>query len=480
MVGAVNSTELPSQNEPPAEHTGFWTTVRQALAGTEFDYTRGAIGHAILLLAIPMVLEMVMESAFAITDAYFVSRLGVNAVATVGFTEALIMIVFDIGLGLAVGTTAMVARRIGEKDRDGARVAAAQAILVGIGASIVIAVPGVVFAGDLLRLMGGSPELVAIGTGYTKVMFGGCVTLMMLFLINAVFRGAGDAAIAMRVLWLANGLNIVLDPCLIFGLGPFPELGVTGAAVATTIGRGVGVAYQLWILFRGGSRIRLTLHDIRLNLRVMLRLLRVSVGGILQILIATSSWVVLVWLVGRFGSAAVAGYTIAIRIVIFTILPAWGLANAAATLVGQNLGAGQPDRAETSAWRAARYNFVFLVAVAAVFITFAAPLIRIFSTDAAVVAYGVACLRWVSYGYGFYAYGMVIVQSFNGSGDTTTPTVINTFCYWMFQLPMAWLLATRTGLGATGVLIAITVAESMVSVVGVLVFRRGRWKQRVI
>jgi putative MATE family efflux protein len=473
----------PDQDPPTAveaEGLGFWATVRLSLSGTELEFTRGPIGTAIVLLAIPMVLEMMMESAFAITDAYFVSRLGVEAVATVGFTEALIMIVFDVGLGLSMATTAMVARRIGEKDRDGARVAAAQAILVGIVASVVIAIPGVIFAADLLRLMGGSPELVAIGTGYTRIMFGGCVTLMLLFLINAVFRGAGDAAIAMRALWLANGLNIVLDPCLIFGLGPFPELGVAGAAVATTIGRGIGVCYQLWILFRGGSRIRLHLADVRFNLRVTLRLLRVSVGGILQILIATLSWVVLVWIVGRFGSAAVAGYTIAIRIIIFTILPAWGLANAAATLVGQNLGAKQPDRAETSAWRAARYNFVFLVAVAAVFITLAEPMIRIFSSEPDVIAYGVSCLRWVSYGYGFYAYGMVIVQSFNGSGDTTTPTIINFFCYWLFQIPLAYGLAVSAGLGANGTFIAITISESLVAVVGILVFRLGRWKKRQI
>jgi putative MATE family efflux protein len=476
----MHATDHEPPTPLPGEGLGFWATVRLSLSGTELEFTRGAIGTAILLLAIPMVLEMMMESAFAITDAYFVSRLGVDAVATVGFTEALIMIVFDVGLGLSVATTAMVARRIGEGDRAGARVSASQAIFLGIFASILIAVPGVVFAGDLLRLMGGSPELVAIGTGYTKVMFGGCVTLMLLFLINAVFRGAGDAALAMRALWLANGLNIVLDPCLIFGLGPFPELGITGAAVATTFGRGVGVCYQLWILFGGRSRIQLGTRDLRLQLQVMLRLARVSVGGILQILIATLSWVVLVWIVGRFGAAAVAGYTIAIRIIIFTILPAWGLANAAATLVGQNLGAGQPERAETSAWRAARYNFVFLVVVAAVFITLAEPLIRIFSNDPAVVAYGVACLRWVSYGYGFYAYGMVIVQSFNGAGDTTTPTIINFFCYWLFQIPLAYALAYNTALAANGVFIAITVAESLISVVGLLVFRRGRWKEREI
>jgi putative MATE family efflux protein len=459
---------------------GVWQTIRLSLAGKELDYTTGPIGRAIVLLAIPMVLEMVMESAFAITDAFFVSRLGVDAVATVGFTEAMITIVFAIAIGMAMATTAMVARRIGEKNRRGASIAAVQAIFLGIFASLVIAVPGVIFARDLLRVLGGTPELVSFGVGYTRILLGGSVTIMLLFLINAVFRGAGDAALAMRVLWLANGCNIVLDPCLIFGLGPFPELGVAGAAVATTTGRGIGVALQLWLLFRGSSRIRLDLSMMRIETKVMLRLMRVSVGGILQFLIATSSWVALVWIIGRFGSATVAGYTIAIRLIVFAILPSWGLANSAATLMGQNLGAGQPDRAATSVWRAALYNFIFLVSVAAVFIIWAEPLIRIFSTDPAVVTAGVKCLCWVSYGYGFYAYGMVIVQAFNGSGDTTTPTIINFFCYWLFQLPLAYFLAVETPLESTGVFMAITVAESFIAVIGILVFRRGRWRTKEI
>jgi putative MATE family efflux protein len=467
-------------DDPSPETMGPWRTIRLSLAGTELDYTRGPVGRAIVLLAIPMVLEMVMESAFAITDAFFVSRLGVDAVATVGFTEAMITIVFAIAIGMAMATTAMVARRIGEKKRRAASVAAAQAIYLGILASLVIAIPGVLFAPELLQLMGGTPELVDFGAGYTRVLMGGSVTIMLLFLINGVFRGAGDAALAMRVLWIANGCNILLDPCLIFGLGPFPELGVTGAAVATTIGRGIGVVLQFWLLFRGSSRIRLDLAAMRIEARIMLRLMRVSVGGIMQFLISTSSWVALVWIIGRFGSATVAGYTIAIRLVVFAILPSWGLANSAATLMGQNLGAGQPDRAETSVWRAALYNLLFLVSVAIVFIVWAEPLIRIFSTDSEVVAAGVDCLRWVSYGYGFFAYGMVIVQAFNGSGDTTTPTIINFFCYWLFQLPLAYLLATSTSLGATGVFVAITVAESLIAVVGILVFRRGRWRTREI
>jgi putative MATE family efflux protein len=459
---------------------GVWATVRLAIAGGEQDFTTGPIGRAIVLLSIPMVLEMVMESVFAVTDVFFVSRLGVNAVATVGFTEAMICIVYAIAVGLSLATTAMVARRIGEKDREGAAVAAVQAIAVGVAISAVIAVPGAIFAKELLRMMGGMADLVAEGHGYTAVLIGGNATIMLLFIINAVFRGAGDAAIAMRVLWVANGINIVLDPCLIFGIGPFPEMGVTGAATATTIGRGIGVLMQLWILFRGSSRIKLYLSRLTLNFKVMLNLLRVSVGGIMQFLIGTSSWVALVRIIGHFGADAVAGYTIAIRIIIFAIMPSWGVANAAATLVGQNLGARQPERAETSVWRAGLYNMLFLVALAIIFIVFAEQLVRLFTSDPEVVAYGVDCLRFVSYGYGFYAYGMVMVQAFNGAGDTRTPTIINFFCYWLFQIPLAYLLAHHTSLEAIGVFLAITIAESFIAVAGILVFRRGKWKEKEI
>jgi len=459
---------------------GIWATVRLALAGTEQNFTSGSIRRAIFLLAVPMVLEMVLESVFAVTDAFFVARLGVDAVATVGFTEAMVTLIFAVAVGMSMATTAMVARRIGEEDEKGATDASVQAVALGIFISLLIAVPGAIFAPQLLGLIGGTPELVAAGSGYTRILIGGSTTIMLLFMINAVFRGAGDAATAMKVLWVANGINIVLDPCLIFGLGPFPEMGVTGAAVATTIGRGIGVLLQIWVLFRGRTRVRFNSRRLVLRPRLMLRLLRVSVGGVMQFLIGTSSWVCLVWIIGRFGSSAVAGYTIAIRVIIFAIMPAWGLANAAATLVGQNLGAGQQQRAETSVWRAALYNMLFLVGVAVIFIVFAGPVIRLFTDDPEVVAFGTSCLRFISYGYGFYAYGMVMVQAFNGAGDTTTPTVINFFCYWLFQIPLAFALASWTTLGATGVLIAITVAESLIAVVGVLVFRRGRWKKQQI
>jgi putative MATE family efflux protein len=470
----------PTADEGAASDIGAWATVKLALIGKELEFTTGPIGRAIVLLAIPMVLEMVMESVFALTDAFFVSRLGTDAVATVGLTEAMISILFAVAIGSGMATTAMVARRIGEKDTAGARVAAAQSIILGLLLTVVVALPGMLFAKDLLRLMGGTPELIASGHGYTRVLFGGSATIMLLFLLNAVFRGAGDAAIAMRVLWIANGVNIVLDPCLIFGLGPFPELGVTGAAVATTIGRGVGVAIQFWVLFRGSSRIHVAWSDFSLQWKLILRLFRLSVGGILQILIGTTSWVVLVAIIGRFGPAAVAGYTLAIRLVIFAILPAWGLANAAATLVGQNLGADQPDRAETSVWLTGIYNMFFLLGVAALFIAGARPLIAIFSVEPEVLRYGVSCLRWVSYGYPFYAWGMVMEQAFNGAGDTYTPTIINLFCYWVFQLPFAYLMAHSAGFGPTGVFVAIAAAESLLAVAALLVFRRGRWKHRVV
>lgn len=455
--------------------------IRHALAGSpDEDFTRGSLPRAIALLAVPMVLEMSMESVFAVVDVFFVGRLGPDAVATVGLTEAVLTLVFAVAIGLSMATTAMVARRIGEKDREGAQVAAVQAIGIGVAVSVVVGVAGIVGAPDILRWMGGSPQVVAGGSGYTAVLLGGSATVVLLFLINGIFRGAGDAVIAMRSLWLANLINIVLDPCLIFGLGPFPELGVTGAAVATTIGRGTGVLYQLAALGSDRGRITIRRYQVRVNLAVTLRLLRISVGGILQFLIATASWVALVRILALFGSTALAGYTIALRIVIFVFLPAWGLSNAAATLVGQNLGAGRPERAEKSAWLTAIYNTVFLTGLGVVFLLFADPLVAVFTPDPAVRAVGARCLRIISLGYPFYAWGMVMVQAFNGAGDTNTPTVINFFCYWLFQIPLAYGLAHMTGLEETGVFVAVAVAESVLAVVGVLVFRRGGWKSREV
>lgn len=471
-----SAASLPARSAPRR----LFDFLREAVSGSDRDFTEGPLSSAILLLAIPMVVEMVMESAFALIDVFFVSRLGAEAVATVGLTEAVLTLVFAIAIGLSMATTAVISRRIGEKDPEAAAVSAVQAIYVGLAVSVLVAVVGIFFAADILRLMGASPAVVEVGHGYTSVLLGGAATVVLLFLNNAIFRGAGDAAIAMRVLIVANSINIVLDPCFIFGLGPFPEMGVAGAAVATTIGRGVGVVWQFWLLAKGTDRLRIAARHVRLRLPVVARLLRVSAGGIAQFLIATCSWVVLVRLVALFGDTAVAGYTIAVRIVMVSILPAWGLCNAAATLVGQNLGAAKPDRAEAAVWRTGFYNAVFMGSLGLCFLVFGPQLIGVFTADPAVLAVGADCLRIFSYGYVFYAYGLVMVQAFNGAGDTFTPTVINFFCYWAFQIPLAYFLARSTGLDHRGVFWAIAVAESLIAVVGVWWFRRGRWKERTV
>ena len=464
-----------------AETGGLLETLREAFAGSQQDFTEGSIRRAIFLLAVPMVLEMAMESLFGIVNVYWVAHLKKDAVvAAVGITESLLTLVFAVAMGLSMATIAMVARRTGEKDQAGASVASVQAILVGIVVSVPIGLIGVFFTPQLFRLMGASAEVIEAGTGYGRVILGANVVIMMLFLNNAVFRGAGDAAIAMRALWFANIVNLVLDPCFIFGLGPFPELGVTGSAIATTIGRGLGVLYQFYMLTSGKGRIKIHLRQARLNVEVMLRLLRVSVGGMFQFLVATASWLGLMLIVTKFGDAAIAGYTIAIRIIIFALLPSWGMSNAAATLVGQNLGAGKPERAERSVWVTGFTNMIFLGVVTVVFTVFAEPVIRIFTQEEAAVRYGTDALRFISFGYIFYAYGMVMVAAFNGAGDTTTPTLINLFCYWLFQIPLAYTLAFHTGLGARGIFVAITIAETTIAVVGMLAFRRGRWKTRKI
>jgi putative MATE family efflux protein len=460
--------------------TSLWADLREAVRGSEQNYTEGPIGRAVVLLAVPMVLEMVMESVFAVADVFYVSRLGPEAVATVGLTETLITLVYTIAMGLSIGVTAMVSRRIGEQDPEGAARAAVQAIAVGIGISAVIGVGGSLYAADLLQLMGASAEVIATGSRYTAVMLGGNVVIVLLFLINAIFRGAGDAAVAMRVLWLANGINIVLAPCLIFGPGPFPELGVTGAGIATTIGRGIGVLVQLRTLTRPGGRVVVARRHLQLDPRAMWRLVRLSSTATLQVFVATASWIGLVRVLATFGDAALAGYTIAIRIVIFALLPSWGLGNAAATMVGQGLGARKPDRAERAVWIAARYNFAFLGSIGVAFIVLAEPIVRLFTTDPAVSGYAVNCLRIVSLGFPLYAYGMILEQSFNGAGDTWTPTWINLGCFWAFEIPLAWFAAVPLGIGPTAVFGAITAAYSMTAAVSWVLFRRGRWKLRQV
>jgi len=460
-------------------HT-LWASLVEAVRGSHQDYTTGNLNRAILLLAVPMVLEMVLESLFGVVDVFWVGRLGANAVATVGLTESMLSLVFSVGMGLSLSTTAMVARRIGEKDPEGAAVAGVQAIALGLFVSLVIGVPCFFFAPNLLRLMGASPEIVATGSGYTRICLGGSFAVLLLFLNNAIFRGAGDAAIAMRLLWVSNIINLILDPCLIFGWGPFPRLGVTGAALATLTGRSIGVLYQCYRLMCGTERIHILKRQVRLRLDVLLRLIRVSLTGILQFAIAHTSWIGLVRIVSIFGAAALAGYTIAIRIVIFVILPSWGLSNAAATLVGQNLGAGHPERAEKAVWRTGFYNVIFLGAVGLVFIFFPEPIVRLFTHDPAVVPLGAACLRIVSYGNLGYAYFMVMMQAFNGAGDTITPTIVNFFGFWLFEIPLAYWLAIPLHMHSNGAFAAIAIAESSMAAASAVLFKQGRWKKKRI
>lgn len=463
-----------------ADHTsrlaGLWRELRDAIRGTEQDYTQGSIGRAVFLLSIPMILEMVMESVFAVVDMFFVASLGASAVATVGLTESVMTLVYAIGIGFSMAATAFVARRIGEKNPYEAANAAVQAIIVAVTASLPFMIAGIFFSKDILALMGADAWSIEHGSRYTAWMLGGNVVIMLIFVINAILRGAGDAAAAMRVLWVANGVNIILDPALIFGWGPFPEMGIEGAALATNIGRGVGVLMQIWILIRGAKHIRIATSQIRLNLAVIAQLVRTSLGGIGQFIIATSSWIGLVRIISEFGSEVVAGYTIAVRIFVFAFLPSWGLSNAAATLVGQNLGAGQPERAERSVWITGFANMALLALVAVAYLLYNEDLMRIFSKDAKVVAVGAECLRIVSYGYLFFAWGLVMPQAFNGAGDTITPTKINFFCFWIFEIPVAYLLAIRLGMRENGVFWSIVAAESLAGVVAILLFRRGTWK----
>ncbi len=473
---AVSTIDTP----PPSPPRSLWESLWEAIRGSHLDYTTGSLNRAILLLAVPMVLEMVLESLFAVVDVFWVGRLGANAVATVGLTESLLSLIFAVGIGLSLSTTAMVARRIGEKDPEGAAVAGVQAIVLGLITSVAIGIPCFIYAPELLRLMGASEDIVSTGSGYARIALGGSGAILMLFLNNAIFRGAGDAAIAMRLLWVSNIINLILDPCLIFGLGPFPRLGVTGAALATFTGRSIGVGYQFYRLLRGTERIRILARQIRVDFSVLLRLVRVSLTGILQFAIAHTSWIGLVRIVSVFGAAALAGYTIAIRIVVFVILPSWGLSNAAATLVGQNLGAKKPERAEQAVWRTGFYNMLFLGSVGVFFVFFAEPIVRLFTQDPAVIPLAAMCLRIVSYGNIGYAYAMVMLQAFNGAGDTVTPTIVNFFGFWLLEIPLAYWLAIRLNLRSNGVYYAIVVAECSIAAASAVLFKRGKWKGQKI
>jgi putative MATE family efflux protein len=479
------------------ENNSFWSILREAVSGSQRDFTQGSIGLAIFLLAVPMILEMLMESIFAIVDIFFVARLGADAVAIVGLTESILALIYAVAIGLSIGATATVARRSGEKDPEGAEKAAAQAIYLGVFVSLVMGALGIVFARQLLTLLGGEPQVVEQGTLFMQLMLGSNAVIVFLFLLNAIFRGAGDAAIAMRVLILANVINIVLDPLLIFGSDIFsvfninapqwlidnwifPRMGVTGAAVATIIGRGIGCLFAVWWLFRPGGRITIHRRNWKTDIEIMRNLIKVSAPAVLQFLIGTASWSALVIIIAGFGSVAIAGYQIALRIVIFALLPSVGLSNAAATLVGQNLGAGKPERSEQAVWKAAFINAAFLGAVGLIFLFFANAIVGFFTFEPSVLAYGTDCLRIVAYGFVFYGFGMVMETAFNGAGDTWTPTYLNFFIFWLFEIPLAYILAYHFNLGPSGVFWAITIAFSALAVVSALLFKRGKWKLKVV
>lgn len=467
-------------NTAHEETQSLWAAVKESIRGSHRDYTRGPIGRAILLLAIPMVLEMIMESVFAVVDIFWVSHLGTDAAATVGLTESLMTLVYALAIGLSIGAMAMIARRIGEQNPDGAARAAVQAIALALTVSIIIGAVGAPLAPKLLALMGGSPWVIEHGSAFTRVMLAGNVSVVMLFMINAIFRGAGDAAIAMRTLWLANWINILLGPCLIFGIGPFPKLGIVGAAIATTIGRGTGALFAISKLIRDGGRFNIERHHLRIEPSIIGRLIRLSATGTFQVFIGMASWIGLVRIISSFGSNAVAGYTFGIRVILFALLPSWGMANAAATMVGQALGAKDPERAERAVWKAGFYNMIFLGVIGLLFIFFAPQIIWFYTDDPNVAHYGVDCLRIVAYGFLFYAYGMVLGQSFNGAGDAWTPTIINLFVFWLWEIPLAYVLSVKIGMGPRGVFVAMMVAFSTLAVVSAVVFRRGRWKQKAV
>lgn len=454
--------------------------ILKAIKGSDQNYTEGSVRRAILLLSIPMVLEMIMESVFAVVDIYLVLKISPEAGAVVGITESIMTLVYAIGIGLSVATTAIVARRFGEKKPEAASISAAHAIYAGIAASFIISIPGFLFSKEILELMGASYEMIKDGYQYTLIMMSGNVVIMLLFIINAIFRSSGDAAISMRILLIANLINLVLDPLLIFGIGPFPELGIMGAAIATNIGRGIAVIYQLYLLFFKEQRVVVKLRHLTFKLNEFLRLIKLSLGGIGQSIIATSSWIILFRILAEFGSVVLAGYTVAIRIIIFILLPSWGLSNAAATLVGQNLGANKPERAEKSVWIAAYANMIFLGGFSILFIIFPRFFVGILSDDITVINTGAIALRIISFGFIAYGMGMVMIQSFNGAGDTTTPTKINFFAFWLLEIPLAYLFAIHTGLDDKGVYYAIIASETFMTIWGIILFRKGKWKLKKV
>ena len=456
----------------------YISLIRQSIRGDEFDYTTINLRKAVVLLAIPMMLELALESVFAVVDIFFVNKLGSHAVSVVGLTESVITIVYSVGIGLSAAATAMVARRVGEKNKEGASHAGAQAILLGLVASLLLGIPGFYFAEDVLRLMGAQPEAIEMGVNYTRIMFGGNMAIILLFLINGIFRGAGNASIAMKSLWIGNIFNIILDPLLIFGISFFPEMGITGAAVATTAGRAIGVLYQVYHLHKSSGYLSMKLHHFKPDLPLLKELMNIASPATFQFIIASASWIFLASMVAEYGSAASAGYQTAIRLVIFFLLPAWGMSNAVATLVGQNLGAKLPERAEQSVNITSQYNAVFMVLVTLIFLLFAYPLVKIFipSFEVDQIRYAVLSLQIISTGYVFYGIGMVATQAFNGAGDTRTPTWVYFFGFWVFQVPLAYVLNKLTSLGLTGILIAIPVSETLMAVAVYILFRRGSWK----
>ncbi len=455
----------------------FFKSITEALRGIPHDYTSGSLYRAVIVLSVPMVLEMLMQSVFEVVDIYFVGRISADAVAAVGLTASMIILIFAVGLGISLAATAMVARRIGENDPDSAARVTGQATIASIACSIPVGFLAVLFSGDLLSMMGGTSTVIELGRGYTAILIGGNITILLLFLFNAVFRGAGDPGLAMRALWLANILNIILDPMFIFGFGPIPEMGVTGAAIATTIGRAIGVMYQVWMLSTGKSRVRLRISHLRLDRELMRPLLRVSGPGMVQYLIGTASWLALMRIMAMFGSASLAGYTIAIRIIVFALLPAWGMANAAATMVGQNLGALQPGRAEKAVWICSGIAAVSLAVLGALVWVDASLIVSFFSEDPEVIRVGVRCLRIVTLFYPVWALGMVTVQAFNGAGDTMTPTWINLVSFWVIQIPLAWIFAASMSLGEDGIFWAIALAQTTMAVMAGVLFKRGTWKE---